>query len=823
MGPEEPNAPAFQRLMSRELRHVSYAACYPEFCGYRNSANIFQSRIEASTLQPARKTHNSIIFALIVSLIAIPVRADGTRTWEQSKFDDLSKGTPEGVAIRSSGGLELAPSFKPLYATPSTYIWAVASDDAGNVYAASGSPARVYRITPEGKASIVLEPQELQVQALKVGPDGAIYAATAPDGKVYKIEHKAPGKTEPATKEKSSQAEAKSATPETKTPDTKSPDKDAKPALDPSWHASEYFAPGTKYIWDLAFDKRGNLYVATGDHGEIYKVTAKGDHSLFFKSDETHIRVLALDAQGNVIAGTDGSGLIYRISPAGEGFVLYSAPKKEITALALDSYGNIYAAGVGEKRAAAGVAAPPIMLTLPSTPAPSTTTPPTGQAAATPPPAPMISFPSPGGGATGGSDIYRIAADGSPSRIWTSHEDIVYALAFDSHQRLLAGTGNRGHIFAIDSPDEYSDLLKAPASQITGFAKAPSGGLYAASSNLGKIFTLGPDVEREGSYQSDVFDAKTFSRWGRVEFRGTGNVELLARSGNVDNPDRNWSPWMHVDFSKGAEMGVPSARYAQWKAVLHTGTPKPSVESVTLNYLPRNVAPEIDEVTVQVGVRYQPLPKSPSLNLGADTSAPSLPHFDSPVPSTHDRDSIGIKWSAHDENDDQLVYSVYYRGDNESRWLLLKDNLTDKAYSFDASLLPDGGYTVKVVASDAPSHSPGEALTTSRESRRFEVDTTPPRIENLTASLEGAQIHIRFRAEDGFSTIKRAEYSIDAGDWKYVEPVGQLSDSKIEDYDFKAEIPAETGKEADTEHVVVVRAFDKYENQAAAKTVLKGK
>ena len=152
-----------------------------------------------------------------------------------------------------------------------------------------------------------------------------------------------------------------------------------------------------------------------------------------------------------------------------------------------------------------------------------------------------------------------------------------------------------------------------------------------------------------------------------------------------------------------------------------------------------------------------------------------------------------MKWSAHDENDDQLVYSVYYRGDGETRWLLLKDNLTDKAYSFDASLLPDGGYTVKVVASDAPSHSPGEALTASKESRRFEVDTTPPRIENLAASVEGGQIHVTFRAVDGFSPIKRAEYSVDAGEWKYVEPIGQLSDAKTESYDFK--VTPETTKD----------------------------
>jgi WD40 repeat protein len=743
----------------------------------------------------------------VCSLGAIAL-AQGTRTWEQSKFEELTKGTATGVAIRSSGGLELAPVFKLLYGTPSTYIWAVAADDAGTIYAATGAPARVYRITPEGKATIIFEPQELQVQALEVAPGGVIYAATAPDGKVYKIEHK-PGEK-----------------PEAPKTDSKNAEKDAgKPALDPGWSSSVYFAPGTKYIWDLLLDKAGSLYIATGDHGEIYKVTAKGDHSVFFKSDETHIRVLALDAQGNLIAGTDGSGLVYRISPAGEGFVLYSAPKKEITALTLDREGNIYAAGVGEKKpgmAGGMMGGPSSMMPMGTNPSPTGPQGPGIGLTTTPSNIQMGPFPFPGGGATGGSDVYRIAPDGSPSRIWTSHEDIVYSLAFDSNNRLLAGTGNRGHIFAIDSQDEFSDVLKAPASQVTGFAKAPNGGLYAASSNLGKIFMLGPGPENEGTYESDVFDAKIFSRWGRAEFRCLGNVDLLVRSGNVDNPDRNWSTWKKVDWSKDAEMAVPPARYAQWKTVLHSASPKPAVDSVTLNYLSKNVAPDIDDVTVQVGLRYQPLPKTPGMGISTDIGGPSsVPHFEAPVPSTHDRDSIGVKWTAHDENDDQLVYSVYYRGDGESRWLLLKDNLTDKAYSFDASLLPDGGYTVKVVASDAPSHSPGEALTSEKVSRRFEVDTTPPRIEDLTASVEGAQIHVRFRAEDGFSSVKRAEYSVDAGEWKYVEPVGQISDAKAENYDFK--VAPDAAKGTASEHVVVVRVYDRYDNMGAAKTVLRGK
>jgi hypothetical protein len=552
--------------------------------------------------------------------------------------------------------------------------------------------------------------------------------------------------------------------------------------------------------------------------------------------------VLALDPKGNLIAGSDGSGLIYRIAPNGEAFVLYSAPKKEITALAIDNAGNIYAAAAGEKHPAS---APPQM---------GITLSPAGPGAAAPiaganititanPNAPASPFPAPGAGATGGSEIYRIAPDGAPSHLWGSHEDLVYALAFDRQGRLVAGTGNRGHIFAINGVDDYTDLIKASATQITGFAAAPGGGLYASGSNLGKIFVLGPGPESEGSYESDVFDAHIFSHWGRASVRlsgnsasgSTSNVELYARSGNVDNPDRNWSKWTRLNLAPDAsELNVPPARFVQWKAVLHAGNPAgnpaPRVDDVLLYYLPKNVAPEIDDITAQPGYRYQPIPHV----TGSEPQSPGQPRFDPPPPAIRDRDSIGIRWSAHDDNDDQLVYSVYYRGDGESRWLLLKKDLSDRSYSFDAALLPDGGYTVKVIASDAPSHSPGEALYAERVSSRFEVDSTAPIIDNLTATLESdkqsaGQIHVHFRATDSFSPIKRAEYSLDGGDWQFVEPVGQLADSKTENYDFRVSVPqsapAPPMMERDTanDHVVVVRAYDRFDNLATAKTVLRGK
>src|SRR5437868_14788876 len=147
-----------------------------------------------------------LLSILLLSTLAI---AQGTKTWEQSSFDDFEKGTSKGVAIRSNGALELAPAFQQLITTPSTFIWGMAADDAGNVYAATGSPARVYKIAPNGSASIIFEPKELQVQAIAVAKDGAIYAATSPDGKIYRIDHSqataakktAETKTEKATEE----------------------------------------------------------------------------------------------------------------------------------------------------------------------------------------------------------------------------------------------------------------------------------------------------------------------------------------------------------------------------------------------------------------------------------------------------------------------------------------------------------------------------------------------------------------------------------------------------------------------------------------------
>ncbi len=795
-----------------------------------------------------------LIFLLAFSIIAF---AEGTKTWQQSTFDEFSRGTTKGIAIRSDGSLELAPSFKSIHTSPATYIWTTAADAAGNIYVGTGAPARVYRVTPDGKATVIFQPKQLQVQAVVLDSAGAVYAATSPDGMVYKIV-KGEAATPPPAPDK-----AKDSKDEAKTSDAPK-EVDATP-VDASYTSSVFFDPKTKYIWSLAFDADGRLFVATGDRGEIFRVNKDGSNMLFFKSDEAHIRTVMVHPDGNVIAGSDGSGLIYRISPAGEGFVLFSAGKKEITALAADKAGNIYAAGVGEKRTGGTTSVSPIL------PQPQIGPTPPPQTGATPTAPPTSFFPS--FTSTGGSEVYMIAPDGSPKRLWNSRDDIIYALTFDPNGRLLAGSGNKGRLVAIANNGDYVDLLKASANQITSFAPAPGGALYLATSNLGKVFTLGADSTEEGVFESEVFDARIFSKWGRVEVEGSGNFEIYGRSGNVDNPDRNWSPWKKVVLDGDSMLDAPPARFIQWKMVVPARS-NARVHSVKLNYRPKNVAPVIDDIAVQTGARFNTTPAGPRptnetimVGVGNQSPAPQFtpslgPRGDSPVPAQKDRSFIAVRWAVHDDNDDELSYSVYYRGDGETKWKLLKDKLADKLYSWDSGLLPDGGYTLRVVASDAPSNAPDDFLADSKESARFEVDNSAPRIDGLSGKLDGTELRINFSATDTFSPIQRAEFSVDAGEWQFVEPVGQLSDAKAETYDFSVtapvvakastkptapEPPPAKGKkkskdaakpketlgngapvtaepdatELSNEHVIVVRVFDRFDNVSTAKIVVK--
>lgn len=713
------------------------------------------------------------------------VHAQGTKLWTQSKFEELEQGTPNGVAITSDGQLMAGPSSAMVAKTPSTYVWSIAADKAGNAYVGTGSPATVLKLAPDGKTSKMFSSKDVSVQVVRLGPDGDVYAATLPSGKVYRLAPDAKDLTE-AT---------------------------ATVVFDPAKTAEK-----PKYVWDLAFDKQGRLYIAAGGPAGIYRVDAKSAGAapeLFFKSDEQHIRCLAFDWSGNLIAGSDGTGLVYRIDKAGKGYVIYDSSKEEITSVAVGANGAVYAAAVGAKG----------HQTLPPLPV-------TGQAVIT------IRIVQPGSvGALSsntvipeGSEIDEIAPNGAPRMLWEDHGDIVYALRW-TPRGLLAATGNRGRIYRIQQDGSYADIAHLEASQVTGFADS-SADLLVSTANTGKVFRISHGDAPQGTYLSDVFDAGVFSQWGRAEVEtgpGSGSFDLYARVGNIENPERAWSDWKKITPNVGS-LGVQPARFVQWKAVLHPGA---DVSSVGIDYLPVNVAPVVEEITVQPGARVvlnnlAEQAEHVAVNFPA-AHQPGVMNFampagGGPLVGLKDKAFVTVRWLAHDDNDDTLEYAVYYRGAREHNWMLLKQHIHHDFLSFSSDLLPDGLYRIKVVASDAPSHNAGDGLTGDKVSDQFLIDTAPPVVSGMTAQMTGDRIHAQLIATDATSPISRAEYSVDAGPWQYIAPVGKISDSLTEKFDFNAPLRARAqGFQApadSSEHVITVRVFDREENSVTAKTVV---
>ena len=723
----------------------------------------------------------------------------GTHLWTQSHIEEFEKGTPQGVALASDGTLRTAPGLKDVLTTPSTFVWSVAVDKSGNAYLGTGSPATVLRVGSDGKPVTLFETHDLSVQVVRLGPDGALYAATMPSGKVYKLNPAATAKQD----ESSATVVFDAANVE-----QLAPAKNAKPADE---KAVDKDASKSRYVWALTFDAQGRLYIATGGPGAVYRVNESKSGArpeLFFKSDEQHIRCLGWDKKGNLIAGSDGSGLVYRISPEGKGYVLYEAQRREIPAIAIGANGTIYAASVGDK---AHNPLPPLPVQG------------TGVVTFTVVQPGSLQVANASASAPEGTDIYALTEGQAPRKIWSGKDEVVYALAAQS-DGLLALSGNRGRIFHIKDNGDYADVGHLEAQQ--GLSMAEHGGSFLiGTGNTGKLVEFGAEVTHE--YVSDVLDAGALARFGRVEIEpGSKNYELLTRTGNVEQPVRGWSDWQPVTADAVAS---PAGRFLQWKVVLRDGG---VLGGVGVNYLAVNAAPVVDDLVVVPGARMTPQSQPGAQSQTVNISLPSgsqgqagisfESNASSTITATKDRTAITARWAAHDDNGDDLTYSLFLKGDNEHVWRLLQDDLTEKAYSFDQTLIPDGGYQLKVVASDAPSHTPADALTGERISERFEVDTTPPVLTGLAAQEDvpcakaPCAAHVTFDAEDAMSPVVKAEYSLDAGPWQYVEPVGQLSDSLREHYDFTIPASAFHGKTG--EHLLTVRAYDRHENIGLAKT-----
>jgi hypothetical protein len=183
------------------------------------------------------------------------------------------------------------------------------------------------------------------------------------------------------------------------------------------------------HVWDVAEDRDGNLYVATGDDGKIFKVSADGKVSVAYASEDSQVLCLAVAPDGAIYAGTGPSGRVVRLDPKGDAKIVYSSSESYVWSLAIDSRSNAIYAGTGPK-----------------------------------------------------GRIYKITPDGKASVYYATKQEHVLSLAVGPDGMLYAGADKGGLVYRIDAQGKAFVVFSAPQAEVRTL-RVTADGIYAGTSS----------------------------------------------------------------------------------------------------------------------------------------------------------------------------------------------------------------------------------------------------------------------------------------------------------------------------------------------------
>jgi streptogramin lyase len=184
-------------------------------------------------------------------------------------------------------------------------------------------------------------------------------------------------------------------------------------------------------IWAAVQDKKGNIYLGTGNQGKVYKLTPKGELSPFFEPNAVMVHALAMDDDGRLYAATSPNGCVYRLDPDGRAEVYCNPGETYVWSMVFGNDGTLYLA--------------------------------TGDH----------------------GKILRVPASHSlPAKAETyfeTKEANITTLVLDNGGNLLAGSSPHGYVYRIDKSGHGFVLLNSGDKEIKQIAVAPDGVIYAAS------------------------------------------------------------------------------------------------------------------------------------------------------------------------------------------------------------------------------------------------------------------------------------------------------------------------------------------------------
>lgn len=742
----------------------------------------------------------AVAFALLTA--ATPAWSVGTRSVGDDSYEDFSAGELESVALSSDGFLLPTYARTSIGDTGEAIVWDVLRESGGAYIGATGHRGRLVRVNDNGTTRSLAEVDDPQVTALARLQDGSVLFAGAPSGTLYRL-----GGDDRVT---------------------------TAATLDAT------------FVWKMLTDPRGDVWVATGTDGRLFRVRPRGntfDVQLVAELKSANLLDLWIDEEGRIgrpgdvyVAGQD-PGWLYRVAPSGnEVHVVFNAEAEEVRALAPFAEG--IALALNTERAPTPQA---LNLTLRMS---------GGEVASVSSSSQQNSSNENSRGleeafadsrrqyGSPRSQVVVLGREGFARLLWQSPERPIHDLEPSPDGGLFVAAGDDGRLFEITETGEHAVVADVREDYIVRIVPDGNGYLLASARN-GLVYRVGERRSAGSVFISRPLDAQVPAAWGSFYLRGDladgRRVRVAFRAGNDGDPESDfWSPWSEEQTVRPNEpVAMPDgpSRFMQYRLRLQGDGDAPlRIDATELFFMEPNAAPRIARLVVtQPGqggaagsqaARRTTAPPAPTSPQGSSGSGSSGSNGSQPAQAADgERDArsnpmvVRVEWQAQDPNNDQLEYALYYRGEEEQAWKLVADELTQTQMSIDVGGVADGHYRFRLVASDAPANAPGAGLTAERISDQITIDNTPPHIKRLTAGVSGRRATIRIEVQDEISILAALKIDIDNGDALPLLPVDGLLDERIESFEWQ------TGLLEPGEHVATVVATDRLGNSSVKKVV----
>jgi sugar lactone lactonase YvrE len=805
--------------------------------------------IPGATMNPIPRT---IPLALAILLTAATSQAVRPQSWNFLTQKDFAQGKFDNTVVDSYGQLTLGREVTPIPAAHSAQmVAAFAQTSDGALYVATNPEPKIFRIDADKSTVVYAAPKGFaDITAMTADAKGNLLVALS--GKKARLVQLNPTDKTPAP-------------------------------------VTKFENENVTYIWAIATAPDGTTYLGTGPHGKVYKL-GPAEGTTVLETTAKNVMALAFDKPGNLIVGTDAKGLVFRVdAKTQKPFVLLDAGNVDVNAILADHSGNLYVAtakadenaGSGDKdqsdieepdtRSTPGAvdpepvqppdngnadqgrgpahfipgiladnhpALPPdLKALLQHVATQQKDSPATQHGSGRIPPHPPGSHPGTTHRVNPGADdedeqpavsaLYRISPTGAVTTLM-QEPDMNYSLLLAGDD-LLIGTGHEGKLYRYRRADQSTTLIaRLKEEMITAlFAAKPAtggadkaGDVLIGTANPGHVYRLAPTLAKKGTFTSQVLDARHTANWGAAALQGIPTlppgtrITIATRTGNLHDVSgenaKFWSDWSpESDPAAHDKITSPPARFLQFRVTLTADDPgqTPIAAGLRVAYQTENLPPKIKAVAIE----------TPTADTDADDSPDTPDHStDADAPPKIAR----VEWDAADPNNDTLEFRLLYRPvsatKSDAPWTPLAKHIKDSSYDWDTRALPDGQYQVKVIASDKPDNTAGDAKETARVSPPITIDHTPPTFGQLKAGTDGDKkdvASISGDATDPLSPITDIRYQIDGqGDWQPASPADKMFDSLHESFTIvTAPLSAES-------HRITVRATDAQGN-SGYKTV----